>query len=110
MKDKTWLNSDLIEYLKKYSENQRDYVLDKILQSDLLRKFMDTTGGRLIINSIVHQISANVSEILNICVGKYDEDAIRQCALKINIAFDFMHQLATIAEEAEKHERAMAKN
>jgi len=109
--DKVWTNQDLKNYISKYSSEQREYVLNTILEADLLRSFMNTTGGRLIVNSCVDSINTHVTNILNLCLQppeKVREEIMRN-ALIINVTYDFIRRMAVIAEKAEEHEQAMAK-
>ena len=109
--DKTWTNQDLKNYITRFKDEQREYVLNTILEADLLRNFLNTIGGRLIINSAVDSINSQITNMLNLCLQPPEKvrEEIMRSALIVNVTYDFIRRMAVIADQAEEHEKAMAK-
>jgi hypothetical protein len=105
----SWINRDLVEYVSKYPENQRNYVLESILKADVLNRFIQTPQGRLMLNSIVASISDNIANMLVICTKSDNADDLRLLAMKVKVAYEFMHKLAVIAEDGIKYEEDLNK-
>jgi hypothetical protein len=64
----------------------------------------------MILNGVADSITENILEILRTSTSDPKEAGkIMHCALKINVAYDFMHKLAIIASESERHEHEMIK-
>lgn len=103
MAEKPVTGRDVWGYVNTFKENQRDNVLRKILEVDILEKFLATTDGRLLLNSVVDRITDETMRIVSLAVAGGATAEIEHAALKINLAYDFMKNLATIAAEGGKH-------
>lgn len=108
---KEWTNTELSNYISFFAENQREYVLKEILESELLQKFLNTTEGRLILNNVVDSIRDNTMQIVALSVEgfKKNTDKIEQASLQINLAYKFMYQIASTATKGEEHTKKMKK-
>ena len=106
-----WTNQELIDYVSKFKDVHREYVLKQILENDLLAKFLDTTEGRLILGNVVDTICADTMSIVRLATdGQMQEtDAIIQFARKINVAYNFMYSIAKMAEEGNTHKEGIKK-
>jgi hypothetical protein len=112
MTEKEWTNEDLSNYITHFSENQREYVLKQILESELLQQFLGTTEGRLILNSVVDKIRDNTMKIVSLATKDCEcpdtiVDLIRAEAIEMNVAYDFMYAIADMATKGEKHKESI---
>jgi uncharacterized membrane protein YcjF (UPF0283 family) len=106
-----WTNQDLVDYISRFKDVQREYVLKQLLESDILAKFLGTTEGRLILNNVVDSITAETMNIVRLStVGQLQDTAeIMQSGRKINAAYNFMYSIAKIAEDGQIHTEKMKK-
>jgi len=106
-----WTNADLANYISFFPDVQRENVLKEILESRLLQDFLATTEGRLILGNVVDMIRNTTMRIVRISVDGFEKnvDEIKQCALQINIAYNFMYNIADMATKGEKHTEAIKK-
>jgi fatty acid/phospholipid biosynthesis enzyme len=106
-----WTNQDLIEYVSRFQDQQREYVLKQLLESDLLEKFLGTTEGRLMLNSVVDSIAAETGNIVRLATDGVADNAekMAHAALKINVAYNFMFNLAKMSEYGQTHVTKMKK-
>jgi hypothetical protein len=105
--NKEWSNEELTNYVTNFSDEQRESVLKQILETELLQKFINTPDGRLILNSVVERIRDYTMLIVSLSVsGKPIED-IKEAALKINIAYDFMYSIAGMISKGDDHKKNM---
>lgn len=104
-----WTNQELVEYISRFKDVQREYVLKQLLEVDLLAKFLATTEGRLIINKVVDGIANETMSIVSLAISGGKTAEIEQAALRINVAYDFMYALAKIASEGGAHKENMKK-
>jgi hypothetical protein len=109
--EREWTSSDLSEYITRFHDNQREAVLRTVLEGELLKKFLSTTEGRLILNNVVDSIRDNTSKVVSLCISDFDAnyDVIKQTALKIGVAHDFMRAIASLAINGEEHKEQMKK-
>lgn len=105
-----WTNEDLKNYVTLFSDQVRDTVLKDILEADILARFLSTSEGRLVLNSVVDDITAQVLKIVTLS-REYakNADLIAQAALRIDMSHEFMRRLATIAVKGEEHADQMKK-
>jgi hypothetical protein len=104
-----WDNDDLGNYITRFPDRQRENVLNEILKNELLKEFMGTTHGRLILDSVVDKIRDNTMKIVQLATKDSEcpdiiVDCIRAEAIELNVAYDFMHALASMASTGEQHE------
>lgn len=105
MENRNWSNNDLSDYISNFSDVQRESVLKEILEAELLAKFISKTEGRLLLNSVVDQIRDLTMSIVSLSVDGFDEnsDKIKQAALQINVAYDFMYKIANMVTTGDQH-------
>jgi hypothetical protein len=106
---KEWTNQDLIEYVSKFKDVQREYVLKQILENDLLAKFLGTTEGRLILGNVVDAITSDTMLMVRLCVEGDKKGEISQAALRISTAYNFMYSIAKMAGDGQEHVEKMKK-
>ena len=108
---KEWTNDDLSNYVSFFTENQREYVLKEIFESELLQKFLNTTEGRLVLNNVVDSIRDYTMQIVALSVEGFDKnkEKIKQASLQINLAYKFMYQIAGTVTKGEEHSKKMKK-
>jgi hypothetical protein len=106
-----WSNQDLVDYISRFKDVQREYVLKQLLESDILAKFLGTTEGRLILNSVVDSITADTMLIVRLATdGQLQEtNEIINAARQINTAYNFMYSIAKMAEDGQIHTDKMKK-
>jgi hypothetical protein len=106
---KLFTNDDLINYVSLFKDQQREYVLKQILESDILARFMDTSEGRLLLGTVVDDIASNMAGIVDAATKEESLDLIADYARKINVAYRFMHRLAAIAVGGKTHAAGIQK-
>lgn len=110
---KEWNNEQLVEYVSLFRDNQREYVLKQILESELLEKFLGTTEGRLILGNVVDSITADTIKIITLSIGDASEttkkDNIYAAAQRIKVAYNFMYNLAAMAVKGKEHTEIIKK-
>lgn len=107
---KRWSTQELSDYIRLFDTSEaRENVVKELMASKILAEFLDTTHGRLVLNSTIDAVRSNMMKIVRACVNGPDENYkdIVQAALQINVAFDFMHGIATMATRGEEHEKKM---
>ena len=106
---KEWTNQELIDYVSRFKDVQREYVLKQLLESDLLGKFLGTTEGRLILGNVVDSIAADTMEIVRLASDGTTQtmDGIILASRKINAAYNFMYSIAKMAEHGKVHVEKM---
>jgi len=103
-----WTTQQISDYVSQFPENVRDYILRELMSGKILREFLDRPEGKLILDSTVESIAANVMNMVNICTSSGFENhlmKLREEALNINVCFNFMKGIAqklTVGEEREK--------
>lgn len=110
---KDWNNEQLVEYVSLFKDNQREYVLKQILEAELLEKFLGTTEGRLILGNVVDSITADTVQIISLSIGNdsvsVKKDNIFAAAQRINVAYNFMYNLAAMVTKGKEHTESMKK-
>lgn len=106
-----WTNEELNNYLTFFSEVDRENVLKQVVEDELLGQFLSTTDGRLILGSVVDQITECTMRIVRLCNEGFTKNLedIKQASLQINVARNFMRGLANIAMAGETHKENMQK-
>uniref|UniRef100_A0A6M3LGL8 Uncharacterized protein n=1 Tax=viral metagenome TaxID=1070528 RepID=A0A6M3LGL8_9ZZZZ len=106
-----WTNDDLKSYVTLFNDQVRDTVLKDILEADILARFLSTAEGRLVLNSIVDDITGDILTILKLSGENFEKHIgeIRQAAMKVVVSYDMMRRLATIAVKGESHVDQMKK-
>lgn len=106
---KEWNRQDLMEYVQFFDERQKEAVLKKILEHDLLGSFLATSQGRLILDNVIDQIRDYTMRIVSLSVDgtEKNKDAIFDAALNIRVAYNFMYKIAAIADDGEKIEEQL---
>ena len=110
-KMKEWTAEDLSNYISFFNENQREYVLKEIFESDLLKEYLNTVQGRLVLGKVVDSIRDYTMKIVSLSVGGFKKNAaeIEQAALQIDTAYKFMYSIASMVTKGEKHSKAIKK-
>lgn len=100
-----WTNQELGEYVSRFTDIQRDNVLKQLLEQDILARFLATSEGRLVLNSVVDGIARDTMEIVRLSISGDDMSLCKmeKVAQRIHAAFSFMHGIATIAITGEDH-------
>jgi hypothetical protein len=111
MEERTWNNQELSDYISLFPDVQRESVLKEILESKLLQDFLATTEGRLILGNVVDMIRDHTMQVVRASIDGFDKhvDEIRNSALQINIAYNFMYKIASMATKGEEHEKVIRK-
>jgi hypothetical protein len=107
--DKRWTNEEISNYISRFTDVERDNVIRELMSSKILRSFLDTTEGRLLLDSTVDSIRDQMMKIVRLSIedSKKNSDAIQQASLQINVAYDFIHGLAKTLTRGEEHESKM---
>ena len=111
MNNKDWDRFDLADYVSHFSEIERDNVLKQIVESELLADVFNTTEGKILLSSVVDNMTANTMHIISIAVSE-DKDRISkitQAALMINILYRTMFSWAGILSKGEEHKEKIKK-
>jgi len=105
MNEAKWSRLDLQDYVNRFTEHQRDNVLKQIVESELLEEVLATTKGKLILNSIVDDITNNVGNIVAISLsGDKDKfNKIEEAAHVIAISYRAMERWATMLVKGNEH-------
>ena len=106
-----WNSEELSNYVSHFADQQREYVLKEIFESELLQKYLGTTEGRLILNNVVDSIRDYTMQIVSLSAGDFEKNAdkIKQAALQINMAYKFMYQIAGTVQKGEEHSKNIKK-
>jgi hypothetical protein len=107
--DKRWTTEEISNYISGFPGEQKDSVIRELVGAKLIRQFLDTPEGKLLLDSTVDSIRDNTMKIVSLSVSGFDKsiDEIRQAALQINVAYDFMYGVATQLNRGEDHEKRM---
>jgi hypothetical protein len=107
--DKRWTTEEISNYISGFPGEEKDSVMRELIGAKLLRQFLDTVEGKLLLDSTVDAIRDNTMKIVSLTINGFDKsiDEIRQAALQINVAYDFMYGIATQLNRGEDHEKRM---
>lgn len=100
-----WTNQELGEYVSRFTDMQRENVLKQLLEQDILARFLATSEGRLVVNSVVDGITRDTMEIVRLSVSD-DEmtlSKMERVAQRIHTAYTFMYGIAKLAVDGEEH-------
>lgn len=116
--DKRWSTEELSEYISKFDTAEaRESVVKELMTAKILSDFLETTHGRLVLNSTIDAVKSNMMKIVRLAVENADNsypdpsfiNQIVQAALQINVAYDFMHGIVTMLTRGDDHEARMKK-
>ena len=106
-----WNNDQLMKYKSCFREDEQDTILKVVVESELLKEFLDTTEGRLLLGKVMDSIESDLTQIINLAIGDASmttkKDNIFAAAQRINVAYKFMHNLATMAAKGKEHTENM---
>ena len=109
---KRWSTQELSDYIRLFDTAEaRENVVKELMAAKILNDFLGTTHGRLLLNSTIDGIRSNMMKIVRLSIEGIDpnREKITQAALQINVAYDFMHGIATTLTRGEEHETKMRK-
>lgn len=91
---------DILNYISRFNGDEREKIMKKIFEDDLLQKFLSTSEGRLLIGQVVDEITTKIFSLIDLASAGFEKniDAIRQVCLEIKIARSFMYRLAGIVD------------
>lgn len=97
------------EYVKRYSEEAKASVYKALIENDTLNECLSTVQGRLVLDSVVDAIRSHMGSIIRMSVEGFDknEEAIKQAALQISVAYDFAKHIADKLNTGEEHKNAI---
>jgi len=109
--EKRWGTQELSDYISNFSSVEKENVVKELVASKILGDFLNTPQGKIILNSTVDSIRNNMMKIVKLSIVGFDVNfkEIQQAALQINVAYDFMHSIATTMSRGEDHESRMVK-
>jgi len=110
-------NNQLVNYINKFKDHQREEIYKKIVDSQLLQKAFETTEGKQILSGAIELITTNILQIVSGCCESVPGESnvkIYQCATEINTAYKLISDWARIIAHGEDHiknaEKEMDKN
>jgi hypothetical protein len=109
---KRWSTKELSSYIQNFDTAEaRENVVRELMASKILSEFLETTHGRLVLNSTIDAVRSNMMKIVRLSIegAQKNVDEITQAALQINVAYDFMYGIATTLTMGEDHETMMRK-
>jgi len=109
--DRRWTTEEISNYISGFTEIERENVVRELMGSKILRTFLDTPEGKLTLGSTIDSIRDQMMKIVRLSISGFDGnlEEIKQAALQINVAYDFMHGIATTLSRGEDHETRMRK-
>ncbi len=107
--DRRWTTEEISNYISRFTDVERDNVIRELMSSKILRSFLDTAEGKLLLESVVDSIRDQMMKIVRFSIEGFDvhEKELRQAALQINVSYDFMHGIAKTLTRGEEHESRM---
>lgn len=104
MQTREWTSNELGDYVTNLSKDVKDVVLKNIFEADLLRDFLSTANGRMVLDSTIEGIVKDLSTALEMG-SSFDKhkDEIKVLFERINMAKKFMHGIACVALTGERH-------
>ena len=92
-----------------FNEEQRDAVLSSLLESDILKKALDTLEGKAILNDLVDKITECISTTTKLCIEDTSKnyDSIVQCGLRAQMLYRIMCEWARVLHKGKYHESKM---
>ena len=105
MNEAKWDKFQLQDYVNNFSEHQRDNVLKQIVESELLEQVLSTTQGKVLLNSVVDDITNSVGNMVALSLSG-DKDRlikIENVAQIIAISYRTMVKWATMLAKGDEH-------
>lgn len=112
MRQKEWDNIDLSEYIKTFSDQTRETIIKQLFESELLKKALGSSNGKVLFRSAVDMIQANTAKIIDLCVNpknEFDLSMIKECAAQIHVTHSLLMEWARVLATGEAHEKAITK-
>ena len=109
--EKRWGTQELSDYIKDFSSEEKENIVKELVSSKILGDFLNTPQGKVILNSTIDSIRDNTMRIVQLSIEGAEVNCykISQAALQINIAYKFMHGIASTMSIGEAHEKGMSK-
>ena len=101
-------HDDLLEYLNRFKDEQREVVYKSILDSDILEKAFLQPEGKLILNQMVDVVTSNVINIIQKCADKDPKTAspaVYSHCMEINLAYKMLVGWAKILGAGKDHKK-----
>ena len=91
---------DILNYISRFNGDEREKIMKKIFEDDLLQKFLSTSEGRLLIGQVADEISSKIFSLVDLISTGFEKnlEAIKQLCLEVKIARNFMYRLAGIVD------------
>lgn len=103
-------HEELEAYINNFHEVHRDTVYKEIIDSELLAKVFSMPEGKLILNSAVDLISADIMKITAACVKEdFDYTKIVPLAYEINTTYKLMTEWARVLIKGDEHKQKATK-
>ena len=111
MNEREWDKFQLQDYVNNFSEHQRDNVLKQIIESELLEQVLLTSHGKVLLNSIVDDITNGVGNLVAISLSadKDKSDKIENIARNIAVSYKAMEKWATMLAQGDSHKKEIKK-
>jgi len=110
--DRRWTTEEISNYISKFTEVERDNVIRELMGAKILSNYLNMPEGKLILNSVIDSIRDYTMKIIRLSVDGFDKnkEEIKQAALQVNVAYDFIYGIATILTRGEEHEESMKRS
>ena len=110
--EKRWNLERLTEYLNSggfRTPFEKENVLKELRISEILKVYLDTLEGAVILDSVVEAIADNLRKIVQLSNEGFDGhlEEIRQAAWQIGIAHKFMLGIVTALARGKMHEERL---
>jgi hypothetical protein len=99
-------HEDLLEYLNRFKEEQRETVYKCLLDSEILEKAFSQPEGKLILSQAIDVITTNVIKIVTKCADKDPKTAvpaIYPACMEINLAHKMLVGWAKVLGAGKDH-------
>jgi hypothetical protein len=96
-------DEDLKDWATTFAVHVARNVISEIVKNDILKRILATPEGRLLCTATMGDVKQDVMNIVSLSNDGFDKnsDAIKQSALRIKVAYNFMAGLATIIIKGE---------
>lgn len=97
---------DLVEYLNRFKDEQRETVYKSILDSNIMEQAFDTIEGKAILNQTIDMIARNVINIVAVCIEAEPRVAIEKAypyCLEISVAHKMLNSWAKVLTSGGAH-------
>ena len=106
-----WTGVDLNIYINRIREDEREHVLEQLLNKRRLRQYLDTPDGKLILNDAVNIIRGELSEIYELIVKaknpRANIDKIVEASDRYRAVLDIMYRWTDMILKGEHHEKQL---